>query len=78
MWCKPFLLQVGLTFSGFLWFPLFFQGKFAIDPSTGVLCVADKLDRETKDSYLIVIEAWDNYQFGYLSGESRNAFKQIQ
>lgn len=55
-----------------------FQGKFAIDPNTGVLSVADKLDRETKDAYMLVIEAWDNYQFGYLSGESRNAFKQIQ
>lgn len=42
------------------------------------MSVADKLDRETKGSYMIVIEAWDNYQFGYLSGESRNAFTQIQ
>lgn len=57
---------------------IFFQGKFAIDPNSGVLSVADKLDREAKDSYMLVIEAWDNYQFGYLSGESRNAFKQIQ
>uniref|UniRef100_W4VR90 Putative cadherin egf lag seven-pass g-type receptor n=1 Tax=Corethrella appendiculata TaxID=1370023 RepID=W4VR90_9DIPT len=53
------------------------QGKFSIDPDTGVLVVADALDRETKNSYMVVIEAWDNYQFGYLSGESRNAFKQI-
>ncbi|XP_063703738.1 LOW QUALITY PROTEIN: cadherin-23 [Culicoides brevitarsis] len=53
------------------------QGKFSIDADTGVLVVADTLDRETRDSYMVVIEAWDNYQFGYLSGESRNAFKQI-
>lgn len=53
------------------------QGKFSIDADTGVLVVADTIDRETKDSYMVVIEAWDNYQFGYLSGESRNAFKQI-
>lgn len=55
----------------------FLQGKFSIDPDTGLLVVADFLDREKQDSYMIVIEAWDNYQFGYLSGESRNAFKQI-
>ncbi|KAM8704917.1 hypothetical protein ACLKA7_009385 [Drosophila subpalustris] len=53
------------------------QGKFTIDADTGVLTVADKLDRETKNSYNLVIEAWDNYQFGFLAGESRNAFKQV-
>uniref|UniRef100_A0A1B0CCE9 Putative cadherin egf lag seven-pass g-type receptor n=1 Tax=Lutzomyia longipalpis TaxID=7200 RepID=A0A1B0CCE9_LUTLO len=53
------------------------QGKFTIDADTGVITVADKLDREIKDDYMIVIEAWDNYQFGYLSGESRNTFKQL-
>lgn len=53
------------------------HGKFSIDADTGVLVVADQIDRESKDSYMVVIEAWDNYQFGYLSGESRNAFKQI-
>lgn len=53
------------------------QGKFMIDADTGVLMVADDIDREEKDSYMVVIEVWDNYQFGYLSGESRNAFKQF-
>lgn len=53
------------------------DGKFAIDPETGVLMVADKIDREEKSSYMIVIEIWDNYQFGATSGESRNAFKQF-
>ncbi|XP_068152690.1 cadherin-23 [Drosophila tropicalis] len=53
------------------------QGKFTIDADTGVLTVADRLDRETKNSYNLVIEAWDNYQFGFLAGESRNAFKQV-
>ncbi|KAH8250254.1 hypothetical protein KR026_009305 [Drosophila bipectinata] len=53
------------------------QGKFTIDADTGVLAVADRLDRESKDSYNLVIEAWDNYQFGFLAGESRNAFKQV-
>lgn len=53
------------------------QGKFAIDPETGVLRVIDNIDREKKSSYIIVIEIWDNYQFGAASGESRNAFKQF-
>lgn len=53
------------------------QGKFAIDPESGVLKVIDKIDREAKSSYMIVIEIWDNYQFGSASGESRNAFKQF-
>lgn len=53
------------------------HGKFAIDPESGVLKVVDKIDRETKSSYMIVIEIWDNYQFGAASGESRNAFKQF-
>ncbi|XP_063244010.1 cadherin-23 [Bacillus rossius redtenbacheri] len=53
------------------------QGKFQIHPSTGVLNVSDVLNREEQSSYMLIIEAWDNYQFGYASGESRNAFKQI-
>lgn len=53
------------------------HGKFMIDADTGVLMVADDIDREEKNSYMVVIEVWDNYQFGYLSGESRNAFKQF-
>ncbi|CAH0406856.1 unnamed protein product [Chilo suppressalis] len=53
------------------------QGKFLINPDTGALTVSEWLDRETQPSYNLVVEAWDNYQFGYLSGESRNAFKQI-
>jgi hypothetical protein len=54
-----------------------FQGKFQINSKTGVLNVSDKLNREEQSTYMLIIEAWDNYQFGYASGESRNAFKQI-
>ncbi|XP_017773804.1 PREDICTED: cadherin-23 [Nicrophorus vespilloides] len=53
------------------------QGKFSLEPETGILRVAEELDRETKHSYLLVVEAWDNYQYGYNNGESRNAFKHI-
>lgn len=54
-----------------------FQEKFTIDTNNGVLKVADTLDREQTSTYNLIVEAWDNYQFGYVSGESRNAFKQI-
>nr|CAH7720091.1 unnamed protein product [Callosobruchus chinensis] len=53
------------------------QGKFSLDADTGILKVIDKLDREEKANYLLVIEAWDNYQYGFNSGESRNAFKHL-
>ncbi|BES92052.1 Cadherin domain [Nesidiocoris tenuis] len=53
------------------------QGKFQINPETGVLNVTDQLNREETSSYLLIVQAWDNYQFGYASGESRNAFKQL-
>lgn len=56
---------------------IIFQGKFTIDTNSGVLKVADTLDREQTSTYNLIVEAWDNYQFGYVSGESRNAFKQI-
>ncbi|XP_065338722.1 cadherin-23 isoform X2 [Cloeon dipterum] len=52
-------------------------GKFQINPDTGVLNVSEVLNREERNFYTLIIEAWDNYHFGYLSGESRNAFKQI-
>ncbi|KAG8235451.1 hypothetical protein J437_LFUL011362 [Ladona fulva] len=53
------------------------QGKFHIDPESGVLSVAEAVNREEQDAYMLIIEAWDNYQFGYTSGESRNVFKQV-
>ncbi|XP_066258040.1 cadherin-23 isoform X2 [Euwallacea similis] len=53
------------------------QGKFTIEADTGVLRVAEKLDREERENYLLIIEAWDNYQYGFNNGESRNAFKHL-
>lgn len=53
------------------------HSKFTIDADTGVLKVAGDIDREEKSLYMVVVEVWDNYQFGYLTGESRNAFKQF-
>ena len=48
------------------------QGLFSIDPESD-----RDLDREEQQSYTLVLEAWDNYKFGYATGESRNAFQQV-
>ncbi|XP_066157175.1 cadherin-23 isoform X2 [Euwallacea fornicatus] len=53
------------------------QGKFSIEADTGILRVAEKLDREERENYLLIIEAWDNYQYGFNNGETRNAFKHL-
>ncbi|XP_069185641.1 cadherin-23 isoform X4 [Procambarus clarkii] len=53
------------------------HGKFKIDPDTGDITVASALNREELSTFILLIEAWDNYQFGYSTGESRNAFMQI-
>ncbi|ODN06167.1 Cadherin-23 [Orchesella cincta] len=53
------------------------NGKFSVDPETGKISVAEPLDREEQASYALVIQAFDNFRYGYATGESRNAFKQI-
>lgn len=53
-------------------------GKFRLDAEKGELIVAGPLDREEKDSYVLLIEAYDNYQFGFSLGESRRSFAQLQ
>ncbi|KAG8193980.1 hypothetical protein JTE90_013674 [Oedothorax gibbosus] len=53
------------------------QGRFRINKETGSITVASQLDREDKDSYTLVVQAWDNYDYGFSTGESRKAFKQI-
>lgn len=53
------------------------NGKFSVDPETGKISVAEPLDREEQASYALVLQAFDNFRYGYATGESRNAFKQI-
>ena len=53
------------------------KGVFLIDANTGALTVANEVDREMKSEYSLIVQAWDNYDVGYLSGESRNAFTQV-
>ena len=38
------------------------DGKFTIDPPTGVLRVSESLDRETKEDYRLVVRASDGIQ----------------
>ncbi|XP_071547487.1 cadherin-23 isoform X5 [Panulirus ornatus] len=53
------------------------HGNFKIDPDKGIITVASELNREELNTFNLLIEAWDNYQFGYSTGESRNAFMQL-
>lgn len=39
--------------------------------------MAGKLDREEVAHYKLLVQAWDNYEFGFATGESRKAFKTI-
>lgn len=52
-------------------------GKFKIDRESGSIVVADKLDREQMSTYKLLVQAWDNYDYGFSTGESRKAFKSV-
>uniref|UniRef100_A0A0K2V387 Putative LOC100748423 [Bombus impatiens] n=1 Tax=Lepeophtheirus salmonis TaxID=72036 RepID=A0A0K2V387_LEPSM len=52
-------------------------GKFRIDPETGELSISEELNREENDNFNLIIQAYDNYQFGFTTGDSRHAFIQI-
>ncbi|XP_067141770.1 cadherin-23 isoform X2 [Centruroides vittatus] len=53
------------------------KGQFRINRETGLLTVAESLDREEVSSYTLIVQAWDNYEYGFSTGESRKAFKQV-
>ena len=38
--------------------------RFKIHPDTGELTVQENLDREEQASYNLIVQAYDNYQFG--------------
>ncbi|XP_050299893.1 cadherin-23 isoform X2 [Anthonomus grandis grandis] len=57
--------------------PISSHRKFSIESDTGILRVAEYLDREEKENYFLIIEAWDNYQYGFNNGDSRNSFKHL-
>ncbi|KAH9361060.1 hypothetical protein HPB48_002922 [Haemaphysalis longicornis] len=52
------------------------DGKFKIDRDTGIITVAMPLDREETASYSLIVQAWDNYEAGFGTDESRRTFKQ--
>ena len=54
------------------------DSKFLIDSITGRISVAAELDRETKEEYTLLVQAYDNYQYGFTTGDSRNSFVQIK
>ncbi len=53
------------------------DNMFEVDPSSGEVRVSGSLDRERRDNYALVVIAYDNYQFGFLTGDSRHAFTQV-
>ncbi|CAN7993536.1 unnamed protein product [Ixodes hexagonus] len=65
------------------------DGKFKIDRDSamligvlrfffqGVITVAMPLDREETPSYSLIVQAWDNYEAGFGTEESRRTFKQV-
>ena len=52
-------------------------GQFSIHPETGDLSVSAALDRESEPRYNLIVQAYDNHQFGFSTGDSRHAFVQV-
>jgi cadherin 23 len=53
-------------------------GRFKIHPDTGELSIgSEPIDRENQDKFNLIIQAYDNYHFGFPTGESRNSFAQV-
>lgn len=52
-------------------------GNFRIDKDTGIISVAGKLDRESRDSYSLVVNAVDDFQNGF-NRASRKSSKTIR
>ena len=38
---------------------------------------SEPMDRETQDKFVLIIEAYDNYHFGFTTGDSRHSFAQV-
>ncbi|XP_029849055.2 cadherin-23 [Ixodes scapularis] len=53
------------------------DGKFKIDRDSGIITVAMPLNREETASYSLIVQAWDNYEAGFGTDESRRTFKQV-
>ena len=56
------------------------MGTFSIHPESGQirLTKGSKLDREEKAEYNLIVQAFDNYEYGFSTGQSRNAFTRIK
>ena len=50
---------------------------FNIDPISGMITLAKTLDREKDPVHSVLVQAWDNYQHGFSSGQSRNTWAQL-
>ena len=45
---------------------------------TGEIRITSPLDREDKSSYNLLVQAYDNYRYGFTTGDSRNTFIQLE
>ena len=53
------------------------ENVFSIDPRSGEISLTRSLDREAREVYTLLVQAWDNYQHGYSAGQSRNSWAQL-
>lgn len=44
----------------------------------GEISVSGPLDRETVPEYNLIVQAYDNYQYGFTTGDSRHSFMQLK
>ena len=38
---------------------------------------SEPMDRESQDKFVLIVEAYDNYHFGFTTGDSRHSFAQV-
>ena len=53
------------------------ESVFSIDSQSGEITLTRSLDRETREVFTLLVQAWDNYQHGYSAGQSRNSWAQL-
>lgn len=51
---------------------------FVFPHSQGLISVAAPLDREDIPQFTLIVQAWDNYEAGVGTDQSRRSFKQVK
>ena len=67
-----------ISFDQIFWQIFNFQGFHIFLFNLLILFIGtEPLDRESQDKYILIIEAYDNYHFGFTTGDSRHSFAQV-